>query len=315
MSKPTCYEELTWLVSALLDGQLSVQESARLESLLQSDPTARSMYMQMIDQEVELSCLIGPADVETKVSVLATLPARSAKEAVYSVRGRLLLAAAAVVLLGGFVFALLLPARWRGEKITAPSSTALQLALPDAWAADFENGALSQWFGRVVSNNLPADSKYGIAMAVREYPPVGPHYIIQLPEDWNRGLFTLTTNSTLHVTYYLGTPGAVNVFMHTLPPEEEVSRYSMFQLFSGQFPGRPNDWRTASIPFLRFVRKVPAPGGGLEFAGGPPEPGERVTTLVFSSLQEIDFVIDRIWITPTGSGVEEVRPLQNANNK
>lgn len=307
--KPNCYEELTRLVSALLDGQLSVQESARLESLLESDPAARSVYMQMIDQEIELSCLIGPADIESKVSFLATLPPRGAEEAVYGGRRRMVLAAAAVLLLAGVVFAVLLSGRSRSDRITAPR----HVGEPGAWAADFESGALAQWFGRIVSDNLPAGSQYGVAMAVRDYPPVGPHYVIQLPEDWKRGLFTLTTNSTLHVTYYLGTPGAVNVFMHTLPLEGKA--YSMFQLFSGQFPGRPNDWRTGSIPFSRFVRKVPGAGGGLEFAGGPPEPGERVTTLVFSSLQEIDFVIDRIWITPTGSGVEEIRLLRNPNNK
>jgi len=296
-----------------LDGQLSAEESARLQSLLESDPAARSGYMQMIDQEIELSCLLGSADVESKVSFLATLPARKAEEAASGRRYWRVFAAAAVVLLVGVVLVVLVPGRWRGEKIAAPSSTPPQFAMPDAWAADFEAGAILPWFGQIVSDNLPAGSKYGIAPAIRDYPPVGPHHVIQLPEDWKRGLFTLTTNSTLHVTYYLGTPGSVNVFMHTLPVEGTA--YSMFQLFSGQFPGRPNDWRTASIPFSRFVRKVPGAGGGLEFAGGPPEAGERVTTLVFSSLQEIDFVIDRIWITPNGSGVEEVRPFQNANNK
>ena len=318
MSKPACYDELTRLVSALLDGQLSAAESARLESLLASDPAARSVYLQLIDQEIELSCLIGPADLESKVSLLAALPARraSAEEGVYGVRGRLVLAAAAILLVAGFVLALLLPARWRGEKVAAPASAPRPVAGPGAsgaWAADFESGAIFPWFGRMVSNNLPAGSQYGIAMALRDYPPVGPHYVIQLPEDWRRGLFTLTSNSTLHVTYYLGTPGSVNVFMHAIPVEAEG--YSMFQLFSGQFPGRPNDWRTASIPFSRFVRKALDQDGRMEFAGGPPEPGERVTTLVFSSLQEVDFVIDRIWIAPNGSGVEEVQPLQNVNNK
>ena len=290
-TKPDSYEELTRLVSALLDGLLSIEESARLQSLLESDPAARSVYMQMIDQEIELSCLIGSSDAESRVRFLATLPSRQP-----AARRRWpAFAAAAVVLLAAALLALLMPPGWRSSR---SSSIPRQFTVPDTWAEDFENGALSQWFGRLQRANLPAGSKYAIATAVREYPPVGPHYVIQLPADWSQGLFTLTTNSTLHVTYFLGTPGNVNVFMHTLPSNKEFGRYSMFQLFSGQFPGPRGEWRTASIPFSRFVRKVPGPGGGMEFVGGSPEAGERVTTLAFSSLEEIDFVIDRIWITP-----------------
>src|SRR5687768_13988645 len=107
MSKPNCYEELTRLVSALLDGQLSAEESARLQSLLESDPAARSGYMQMIDQEIELSCLLGSADVESKVSFLATLPARKAEEAASGRRYWRVFAAAAVVLLVGVVLVVL----------------------------------------------------------------------------------------------------------------------------------------------------------------------------------------------------------------
>lgn len=296
---PNSYEELTRLVSSLLDGCLSIEESAQLESLLQSDAAARRIYMQLIDLEIELSCRIASADPESRVSLLATMPARHPDHR----RQVWALAMAAVVLLAATVLALLVPKR---RHVESP-----QFAVTQTWSEDFEQGIPAQWFGRIVSDDLPVGSKHGIATAAKEYPPAGSFSVIQLPADWIRGLVALTTNSTLHVTYQLHNPGTVNVFMHTLPPEGEARSYEMFQLFPAQFPAQRGVWQTASIPFSSFVRKVMAPAGVMEFAGGPPVAGERITTLAFSSPEKIDFVIDRLWITPSGNGRETIQPLQN----
>src|SRR5215207_11546372 len=56
--KPSHYDELTRLISGMLDGRLSAEENSRLEALLQADSNARQLYMQLIDQEVELSCQV-----------------------------------------------------------------------------------------------------------------------------------------------------------------------------------------------------------------------------------------------------------------
>lgn len=56
MSKPANYEELTTLVSRLLDEQLDEPGRARLNELLLSGPEARRVYRQMVDQEVEFGC-------------------------------------------------------------------------------------------------------------------------------------------------------------------------------------------------------------------------------------------------------------------
>jgi hypothetical protein len=127
---------------------------------------------------------------------------------------------------------------------------------------------------------------------------MGRVYTIQSPENWHDGLFALTDRSTLHVTFRWGRIGHVNVFIHTLDPRAPGS-FGMFQLRTNAFPKGSTDWQTAAIPFSEFIRKIPAsPGGPPEFIGGPPLAGERVTALSFSSQDELDLVIDRVWVTP-----------------
>lgn len=65
MTKPDQYEELTTLVSRLLDRQLDDAGQARLNQLLLADPKARRVYLQMVDQEVEFGCrFVAEADRE-----------------------------------------------------------------------------------------------------------------------------------------------------------------------------------------------------------------------------------------------------------
>src|SRR4030095_15386435 len=54
-------EDTARLISALLDEQIEEDERVRLELLIETDAAARRLYFQMIDQEVELSCLVVPA--------------------------------------------------------------------------------------------------------------------------------------------------------------------------------------------------------------------------------------------------------------
>lgn len=53
-------EELTRLLSKLLDEGLAEEEHARLEEMLLDDPEARQLYMRWIDLQVELECTLLP---------------------------------------------------------------------------------------------------------------------------------------------------------------------------------------------------------------------------------------------------------------
>jgi ferric-dicitrate binding protein FerR (iron transport regulator) len=85
MNRPEHYDELTRLLSGLLDGRLSDEEFARLEQWLRRDPAARRLYMQYADMEVEFTTLSGTP---------ARLPAAPRP---VSRRRRLFVAAAAVL--------------------------------------------------------------------------------------------------------------------------------------------------------------------------------------------------------------------------
>jgi hypothetical protein len=200
----------------------------------------------------------------------------------------------------GTALALVLSRNRLEDKIAnGPKAAMPAPLLSESWSEDFEQGALRGWTGTLTSNDLPAGSRFGISTVSREYPNGEIARLIQLPEDWSEGLFALTTGSTLHVSFRVENRAHINVFMHTIPSDPNVNGYEMYQFEGAPFQGRTDEWRTASIPFSKFVRKVVVkPGGTREFVGGPPSAGERVTTLSFASVENIDLVIDRVWVTP-----------------
>jgi hypothetical protein len=312
MNGPPEREELQRLISALLDERLSPEEHLRLEQLLAADPQARLLYMQMVDQEIELPCLV--ATVRDTDEAPAQLPAQGSllrRSGTTITFWRRWAFGVACALVGIVVFAVVGSRVWFGNP-PPPTQIAPVLSVRESWAEDFESGASAGWHGRLVTTNLPSGSQYGIAAIVKEYPAGAPSYVIQLPEEWNRGLVALTTGSTLNVTYRLGNRTHVNVFMHTISPEAGERKVEMYQLRSGGFPGRSGRWQTASIPFSSFVRKIVVePGSSPTFVGGPPRVGEPITTLSFSSMDPSDLVIDRVWIAPTGPAREEIVPLRN----
>jgi hypothetical protein len=291
--RPEGDDDTARLISGLLDGQLLEKDRLRLELQLETDPVACRLYLQMIEQEVELSCLAGPADTGKVVSLAA---AQNEKR----VHWLLVAAAAAVVVLAALW---MVPPRDTGRR--------QPIAVGDAasWEADFENGAAPGWTGEIVATGLPPGSRHGLK-TVGEPSANGPVYQIALPADWNDGLFALTPRSTLHLTYRLGQPTGMDVLLHTLPADPVAGRPSMFRLTAARFPGTAGVWQTASIPFALFQRKVPDPATGeLVFRGGPPSVGEAVAALSFSQPHEFELVIDRIWITLDGTGVETIRPF------
>jgi hypothetical protein len=305
------YEELTRLISALLDRDLTEPERARLEARLQTDAQARRLYMQMVDQEIELSCLQVAGTQEERAGKILPLlqPGETKATELASGRRPRWLAAAAILVLATAMATVVFRNRPGAGSVPQPSPPRAESLSDATWSEGFEQGLPPGWTGRLVSTNLPAGSKHGVAAGPRQSQD-GVYHAIQLPEDWNRGLFALSEDSTLHITYRFVKGAHVNVFMHAVPADTSISTPSMFQLSPHQFPRSARQWQMASIPFSSFVRKVRSPEGRMEFIGGPPAAGERVATISFSWPEEIDFVIDRIWVTPNGSGEEKNQNTQ-----
>ena len=303
--RPGDFDGTTRLISGLLDGRLSPDERLRLESQLEREPDARRLYFQMIDQDIELSCLLAPTRDRIADVIVFGMEDESARRAGWRRRAVWLLGVAATI-----VLALLLWPRVTPKESMRPVPPVAE-AEPREWNADFENGSARGWIGEIVREDLPAGSKFAIRSVERES---GGELFAQLhlPADWDRGLFALTARSTLHLTYRHRTPaGWLNVFMHTDGGNFRGARNSMFILQHGQFPGAAFEWQTASIPFSRFIRKEIDPlTGELAFIGGPPRDEELVFALFFSGSPGFDLVIDRIWITPDGPGIETIQPVR-----
>jgi hypothetical protein len=291
--------------------------------LLETDAEARRLYIQLIDQEVELPCLVVSEATLAELNLVPVLPARRAPPRIQW-RRRVQSLAAAVVLLAAALWALLPTVEWRRKnevndvpvppgtrekKIPQAASSFRPSPAPDAWKEDFESGTAAGWTGQLTAAGLPSGSGFGMTPVAMRYPDAIA-YGIRMPEEWDQGLFQLAQRSTLHVTYRLGPGGNVNVFMHTIGTASDGYEFQMYQLRPSQAFRNTGEWLTASIPFGQFVRKIPVqPGGNMAFAGGPPQAGELVTTIMFSSPSEIDLVIDKVSITPDGPAREEVRPM------
>ena len=303
--RPADFAGTTRLISGLLDGRLPPDECLRLDSRLQREAEARRLYLQMIDQEIELSCLLAPARDRMADVMVRGIEDESAGRAGWRRRAVWLLGVAAMI-----VVALAL---WPRVTPKEPIRAVWPIAEsePLEWNADFESGSARGWIGEIVREDLPAGSKFAIRSVERE--SAGELYAqLHLPADWDRGLFALTARSTVHLTYRHRTPtGWLNVFMHTDGGNFREARNSMFILQHGRFPGAVGEWQTASIPFSRFIRKEIDPlTGELAFIGGAPRDGELVFALFFSGSPGFDLVIDRIWITPDGPGIETIHALQ-----
>lgn len=309
MTPPSPHDELQRLISALLDERLSPEEHARLEALLAADPQARRIYMQRIDQEIELPCLVA-ATQSSSSHTPRPAPANLLERLVtacFPWRRWIFASACALAVLA--VVALLTSRQRSG---TVPEDAAPAFAAEDSWSDDLESGDAAGWHGQLVTSGLPAGSKFGITSAPRDFPNSETTYVIQLPEDWQQGLAALTPQSTLNVTYRLGSPVHVNLFMHTISAQAGQRAFFMYHLPSTAFSGRPGRWQTVSIPFSGFVRKIVVdPGSAPQFRGGPPQSGEPVATISFASTVPNDLVIDRVWIAPAGPLREEITPLPN----
>jgi hypothetical protein len=166
------------------------------------------------------------------------------------------------------------------------------------WAADFEAGVAEGWnIGGFVTEGLPPGSRGGVKAVRIEDSEDGRQYAIMSPEEWVPGLFDPKERSHLHVTFRkAGPPAWLNVFLCCRTDDADDPRFAgnyLFNDFPRLVPGR---WYTASIPLAKFVRQH----RGLE-------PIDRLVPhrLIFVG-GEPGLVIDRVWVTPEGTGEFEL---------
>lgn len=305
ISKPQEFAEVSRLISDLIDGHLAEGEKIRLGIILDSDPDARRLYLQMVDQEIEFECRnFAEGTEDLPGNVVPFDPGNEPTPHPFALWWRIGLAASIAI---AALFLLTRPAGDRSERHAKTGTTNRPPGVPTpppatdefALTESFENGIPPEWRGNLETRNLPAGSR-GAIRAVPDVNTGGAFYTITIPHDWNQGIVTLTSNSVIELRYRLAESGWINLFMHTFGRRQDTTRNSMFLSPESPFQRRTGEWTTVSIPFAVFQRKTNPRGQQGEFTGGPPEDGERVIGVFFSATEKIDFVIDQLRIMPDG---------------
>lgn len=197
----------------------------------------------------------------------------------------------------------------QGQGVVANRESAVEVRPssepPKRWQADFETGPSSGWTGQWVQADLPADSQ-GAIRAIREDIHDPPVYVLALRDAWVEGLFAIEENSHLHVTLKMERPDWLNVFMSSRTNDETSPRWALHNFNEVPYwPPKPGQWSTITIPLKEFRTKR----SGV-FQPESPSAGDVVYALSISAPEpDRGLVVDRIWVTPEGSGKVEARPL------
>jgi ferric-dicitrate binding protein FerR (iron transport regulator) len=175
--------------------------------------------------------------------------------------------------------------------------------LSDAWNADLEDGTSTGWeHGLLVSENLPANSRWGLRAVRHEAEDGETYYSIGTDEEWSQGLFAPGPKSHLHITYKMDRPSWLNLFLITRTRDIEDPQFSGNFIFK-EFPKlEPGQWVTISIPLQKF-RKLHS---------GPATIDELVPYRVIFNATAPDrgLVIDRMWVTPDGPGEVQIQEVK-----
>jgi len=176
---------------------------------------------------------------------------------------------------------------------------------PNTWSMSFELGVPEGWLGTPVTDELPSGSS---CAAKAEFNPVFSNHAVQAPEDWTLGLFTVETNTHLHVTFKMSNPDWINFFSQVRASNFETSNLMLCN--SAPFDhAKPDTWYTMTIPVQEWRRKQK---GATEFSDGqPPVAGEVFYGLALSSVgDDRGLVVDRIWVTTDGPGTITMEPVE-----
>jgi hypothetical protein len=274
-------EDLSRLLSGLVDGRLTPTEQEQLERVLENEAEARLLYMRYIDLEVELgSAPISPA---------ATPPQRK-------ILPLFLKWAAAALLVFGVFLGVFLMSRPVAKEQPKPGAA--------IWVSDFESTNTEGWVGRWTTNDLPAPSR-GALSSVTVTNAYGVFHEIRAPERWDTGHFTIHEDSHLHFVYRVETPAWFDIFFSTRPldPRERGSVLHIFR--APRLWSETGRWRQATVPLSLFKRKIDE-----RFANVPPVPGEAPVNFFFSAAENgLQLTIDRIWVTRGGSNILEINEI------
>jgi ferric-dicitrate binding protein FerR (iron transport regulator) len=173
--------------------------------------------------------------------------------------------------------------------------------LPTTWEADFEEGVPEGWDPTTpVTRGLPTGSRGGVTSVQIEDSEDGRQYAIKSPEAWVPGLFDPDEGSHLHFRFKKTGSGWLNVFICTRTADTNEPRFAGNYMFN-QFPWHePNQWYTASIPLAKFERQH----RGLDALH------RLVPHRLLVVTGKPGMVIDRVWVTPDGSGKFELKRIE-----
>lgn len=281
-------EELTQLLSRHFDRGLDPEEQARLERILETDAEARSLYMQFIDLEVELGCVVAP-------SSQIALP----KPRIIPLYWKL--AAAAALMLGIFIAGMLMR-----KPATPPTQpVAVERTAPDSWVTDFNNPNIEGWLGRKTTVQLPTGWR-GALSSITITNNYGVFHQLRAPEESQNGLFTIHEDTHLQFTYRLETRAWFDLFLVTRSRNPQEPEYVLHIFNDGQLWSEAGRWRTATIPLKLFKRKR-----NDRFADVPPVLGEAPTHLFFSAAENgLQLTITDMRALRGGPGRLEIKDME-----
>lgn len=322
------------LISSLLDGSISDADFDRLHIMLEDDPELRRVYMQSVDQDVELS--FRPPDASNVIVFPFRWFPRPA------------LAAAAILAIAALILFLLLNKNPSGPDSLDPSTpvavnppptpetptvqpdppspsppppapapprtppTRPVPSTPDSWAVDFESGLPTGWDAEFASADLPRGSRGAVRTITKTSDESGntvTYRNITPPMAWGTGHFTVREDTHLHMIFKLEKTGHFDIFMLTHSRDPGRTDTMLYKFDNGQLWSSEGKWQKTSIPLAHFQGKNSDIGNFVDNL--PPMDGEVAWQLFISAANnDLQMVIDEIRVDRSGSGEFVIEPLE-----
>lgn len=288
------------LISKLLDETISEQEFAAFHEMLESSSSLRQIYLQAVDQEIELSC--------RESCELITVPFKEPLASRSNILG--LAALIFLSLLAVFIFRPLDRANPSIVEIPPPSVDPGNLRpvppAPDQWVENFEGGMPAGWEAEFVSTGLP-DGSRGAIRTISLTKNGIDYRNITPPMSWAPGYVKVGPNTHLHITFRVDQFAYFNLFMLTHVTDPNRNDVGLYQHPGVAMNAKPGTWQKISVPLRLFQRKNANLG---VFVDGGPDEGEVVWQLFVSAAnQDLDLVIDEWQVDQQGPGVVTVTDI------